>query len=170
MKFAARRADLGLKYRTANAQDARRLTSRALRDCRTPRFAATERERRWARSLPPETLADALAAVSAIWRPPERRKRERVADGRSSPRPGRKRQKRPEHGRTRSLSPLSPTLTGLRAPINRFDEWHLLPRFPTRRPSQLNRRLVVAFQACASRQQRSQLGRSRRPLKQATRH
>ncbi len=32
-------------------------------------------------------------------------KRERVAGSRSSPRPGRKRQKRPEHGRTRSLSP-----------------------------------------------------------------
>ena len=34
-----------------------------------------------------------------------RRKRERVASGRSSPHPGRKRQKRPGYGRTRSLSP-----------------------------------------------------------------
>ena len=32
-------------------------------------------------------------------------KRERVAGGRSSPHPGRKRQKRPGHGRTRSLPP-----------------------------------------------------------------
>jgi len=37
--------------------------------------------------------------------PTRRRKRERVAGGRSSPHSGRKRQKRPEHGRTRSLSP-----------------------------------------------------------------
>src|SRR4029079_6858024 len=35
--------------------------------------------------------------------PVEQRKRERVAGGRSSPRSVRKRQKRPEHGRTRSL-------------------------------------------------------------------
>ena len=36
---------------------------------------------------------------------PERRESERVAGGRSSPHPGRKRQKRPEHGRTRPLPP-----------------------------------------------------------------
>ena len=52
-----------------------------------------------------DSVHRAPSASSVTSRPPEPRKRERVAGGRSSPHPGRKRQKRPEHGRTRSLSP-----------------------------------------------------------------